>query len=100
MLVGLLRLRRESGGSVSSGSLVWNQVGMGWSPFAVPLSIHSRVLVRKGTVWFLIAAAAEVPPTVIQRFCLANTHFAYYHVYAAGFDQFETERYYRFLLVC
>ncbi|KAH9986377.1 hypothetical protein BJV77DRAFT_1029246 [Russula vinacea] len=42
ILVGLRRLRGESGGSFDPGSLPWKQ----------------------GIVWLIIAAAAEVPPTV------------------------------------
>jgi hypothetical protein len=64
MLVGLLRLRQRGGGMFELGRLLWKQVRL-WqslmpscSPYAYVTSVH------EGVIWLLIAAAAEIPPTV------------------------------------
>ena len=71
ILVGLRRLRGESGGSFDPGSLPWKQVGLRRFLFVVPQSTNDLLIwTCKGIVWLIIAAAAEVPPTVN----LASSH--------------------------
>jgi hypothetical protein len=63
MLIGLLRLLHDSGGSFALGRLLWKQVGSGRSHFAVSQFTYLFPL-PKGVIWLLIATVAEVPPTV------------------------------------
>jgi hypothetical protein len=63
VLIGLLPLLYDSGGSFALGRLLWKQVGSGRSRFAVSQFTYLFPL-PKGVIWLLIATVVEVPPTV------------------------------------
>jgi hypothetical protein len=63
VLIGLLRLLRDCGGSFALGRLLWKQVGSGRSHFSVCQFTYLFPL-PKGVIWLLIATVAEVPPMV------------------------------------
>jgi hypothetical protein len=63
VLIGLLRLLHDGGGTFALGRLLWKQVGSGRSHFAVSQFTYLFPL-PKGVIWLLIATVAEVPPTV------------------------------------
>ena len=62
MLIGLLRLRRNAGGSFASGfaRLLWKQVKR-WRRFPIVMLLIDIV---EGVVWFVIATVAEIPQAV------------------------------------
>ena len=63
MLAGLLRLRRGGGGTYGLWRLLWKQVNIGGSRWLCywPTDTFD---VHEGVVWFVVAAVAELPPTV------------------------------------
>jgi hypothetical protein len=63
VLIGLVRLLHDSGGSFALGRLLWKQVGSGRSYSAVPQFTYLFPLL-KGVIWLVIATVAEIPPTV------------------------------------
>ena len=94
VLIGLLRLFNDCGGSFALGCLLWKQVGSGRSRFAVSRFTYLFSL-PKGVIWLLIATVAEVPPTVCPASFLSL--FTHHHVNIAGIHHIESERYRRFL---
>ena len=71
MLIGLLRMRRETAGAFSLGTLgqfFWKQVRWFQLPLTVILPyLLMRVSIHQGLIWILIATVSEVPTVV----CLA-----------------------------
>ena len=65
MLIGLLRLRLEAGGTFGLRRLLWNQVRWWLFLLAVTHTISlMRISIRKGIIWLFLATAAEVPTSV------------------------------------
>jgi hypothetical protein len=95
VLIGLLRLLHDSGGSFAIGRLLWNQVGPGRSHIAVFRFTYLFPL-PKGVIWLLIATVAEVPPTVCPVSFLVCFFFLQHLVNVAGIHRIESERYCRF----
>lgn len=92
VLIGLLRLLHDSGGSFALGRLLWKQVGLGRILFSESQFIYLFPL-PKGVIYLLIATVAEVTPTVCPASFLV-CHFS--HVNVAGIHHVESERYCRF----
>ena len=63
VLIGLLRLFHDGGGSFALGRLLWKQVRSEQSHFAVSQFTYLSPL-PEGVIWLLIATVAGVPPTV------------------------------------
>jgi hypothetical protein len=74
LIVVLVGLRREGGGvAFPLGRLLWNQVGLGWFPFAAVLL---NFLGFQGVIWLAIATAAEALPMASWHF-FCNVHPCY-----------------------
>jgi hypothetical protein len=73
-LVGLLRMRREGGGFLGLGWLLWKQVrGQHLLQIVVPRSANV-IFVQEGVIWILIATIADIFPVVrlaslLSRLC-------------------------------
>ena len=65
MLMGLLRMRLETGDVLGLGRLLWKQVRW-WQFLAVCDTPNSPMCISicQGLLWLLIATIAEVPSTV------------------------------------
>ena len=94
VLIGLLRLLHNGGGSFGLGRLLWKQVGSGRSHIPVPRFTYLFPL-PKGVIWLLMATIAEVPPMVCPASFL-SVSFTHHHLNAAGIHHIESERYCRF----
>jgi hypothetical protein len=70
VLIGLLPLLHDRGGSFALGRLLWKQVRSGRSRFTVSQFTYLFPL-PKGVIWLLIATVVEVPPTVCPVSLLA-----------------------------
>ena len=63
-LVGLFRLRREGGGWLGLGWLLWKQVrGQHLLQIVVPRSANV-IFVQQGVIWILVATIADLFPVV------------------------------------
>ena len=61
MLMGLLRMRLESGGSFGLGGVLWNQVR--W-PAVIFAKFADGISICQGLIWLLLVTVGEVPSTV------------------------------------
>jgi hypothetical protein len=61
MLMGLLRMRLESGGSFGLGGVLWNQVR--W-PAVILAKFTDGISFCQGLIWLLLVTVGEVPSTV------------------------------------
>jgi hypothetical protein len=71
MLVGLLRMRRETTDASSLGRFLWKQVRwFRFSPAVILPHLLMRISTRQGLFWIMIAALTEVPTVVRLAFHL------------------------------
>jgi hypothetical protein len=76
-LVGLLRMRREGGGFLGLGWLLWKQVrGQHLLQVVVPRPANV-IFVQEGVIWILIATIADIFPVVrpaglLSRLCSSS----------------------------
>jgi hypothetical protein len=76
MLIGLLRMRRETSGGSHLGHFLWRQVRLClFSPAVIPPDSLMRISVHQGLIWLLLATIAEVP-TVVCLVILLNCSFS------------------------
>ena len=94
VLIGLLRLLHDGGGSFALGRLLWKQVGSGRSHIPVPRFTYLFPL-SKGVIWLLMATVAEVPPMVCPASFL-SVSFTHHRLNTTGIHHIESERYCHF----
>ena len=81
MLIGLRRIRCESGSTYGLPEFLWKQVCLHFSlAMSIPGSIDTFSL-RKGIIWILLAAVAEILPAVSPTnssfpFAISHLHFS------------------------
>ena len=70
MLIGLFRMRTDTGGSFGLGRVLLKQVRFSFTGCDTPKTHQAKFLICQGLIWLLIATVAEVPPPVsLAVFC-------------------------------
>ena len=91
MLVGLFRMRREGGGWLGLGWLLWRQVRRQHHLQIMGPRSANVIFVREGIVWILLAVVADILPVVCPAGLLSRLCSVPLNV--LGVHLFESERY-------